>query len=239
MLQMTLRSKYSLLLLCFVSWNLTWSAPERRIKSSVLLTEILRGVSTNPRLSLLLQISSKEVTFSPAAPRIKPSDLRELITKVCLGLDSLCCSCNYIVLSLSTEEAKVGERDHYTPQWNNSAVGERTASAGRGGGLKLDPSLFCLWPPLHLHAASERDLRMTGVFHTGTFRVLGPDGAFVLSLKHTWLPTHVFLNMANMQNLTHMHAVFLPTQQHKARIMMTGGGVIPLSSVVFTLVICK
>ncbi|CAJ1060457.1 Hypothetical predicted protein [Xyrichtys novacula] len=104
------------------------------------------GVSTNPRLSQLLQISSKEVTFLPAAPRIKASDLRELITKVCPGLRSLCCSCNYTVLNRRDEELKVGEQNHYTPQWNSSAVGERIASARGGLGLKWDPSLLSAWP---------------------------------------------------------------------------------------------
>lgn len=53
-----------------------------------------------------------KVTFAfapPAAPCIKPSDLWELINKVCLGLRSLCCTCNYIVLKRRAVEVKVEE----------------------------------------------------------------------------------------------------------------------------------
>lgn len=54
-------------------------------------------------------------SFFPAAPWIKPSDPGELITKVCLRLPSLCCTCNYTVLNLGAVEVKVGEDNHHTP----------------------------------------------------------------------------------------------------------------------------
>lgn len=125
--------------------------------------------------------------------------------------------------------------------------------ATAGGSLRERPpqmgplAALCL-APLHLQAASKRDFRTTEVFHTGTFG--GSDqmeSLFCLSNTHGCTHVHVCLHKnvthANAHihtyTQTHMHALFLPTLQYNARITMTVGGVILLSSVVFTLVICK
>lgn len=50
---------------------------------------------------------------------------------------------------------------------------------------------------------------------------------------------HVCAQKRDVCKCMHTHAHFLSTQRYKARIVMMGGGVILLSSVVFTLVICK
>lgn len=94
---------------------------------------------------------------------------------------------------------------------------------------------------LHLPAASKRDLRAR-VSHTGAFSGSDQmDSLFRCSNTHGWnVAVCKKKKLDTQKKHTHERTHTLPCpQQFKTRIMMAGGRVSLLSSVVFTLVICK
>lgn len=80
--------------------------------------------------------------------------------------------------------------------------------------------------PLHLRAASEKGVQNDSVFQTGTFN--GSDqmeSLFLLSNTHEQAYRHI------RRARTHTCILYSSSSQwYKARIMMTGGGVMRLSS---------
>lgn len=105
--------------------------------------------------------------------------------------------------------------------------------ASAGGSLhesppQMGPLAASRLAPLRLLAVPEREFRMTVCF------ILAHSVAQTRWSLCSCSPTHT-----NTLAYTRMRPLFLITQQYKARIMMTGGGVMLLSSIVFTLVICK
>lgn len=149
-----------------------------------------------------------KVTFAsapPAAPWIKPSDLWELINKVCRARRSLCCTCNYTVLNWKAAEVRLGKQKVclLRREGRNGAVGERMVSAGggRGGGApcisghcKWDPSLLPAWCHSTSVAASRKGVQDDSVLHTGTISGSEQMESLFLPSKHKQAHQHVRLH---------------------------------------------
>lgn len=167
------------------------------------------------------------VTFAfapPATPWIKPSDLWKLINKAFLGLCSLCCACNCTALESYGGEGRKGDRESGAAQlWRREWI--RLGAHGMSGRLKWDSSLLSAWHHSTSVPLQKRESRMTVCF----------------KLAHSVAQTRwslCFCSPTHTNKLTdtldmHTHTCILyssSSQRYKARIMMTGGGVMRLSS---------
>lgn len=142
-----------------------------------------------------------KVTFAsapPAAPWIKPSDLWELINKVCRARRSLCCTCNYTVLNWKAVEVRLGKQKvcllRQEGGLQRSSRGENGFSwrRRRGGSLlvsaataKWDPSLLPAWCHSTSVGASRKGVQNDSVFQTGTICGCGQMESLFLSSKHS------------------------------------------------------
>lgn len=182
-----------------------------------------------------IQISASSSRYPPAKwplprlPRLHPTCSLDkapwswgLITKVCLSLCSLCSTCNYTVLNRGAMEVKVGEENHHTPdEWFPPLVrvvqlgcrvgnGFNSGAPSVSGRLKWDPSQLSAW----LHSTSKLHQKGTWEWQKCfilAHSVTGPDGVFVLSLKHAAC-TRLCTKTGCVQ--MHAHACTLP--QHTA-----------------------
>lgn len=144
-----------------------------------------------------------KVTFAsapPAAPRIKPSDLWELINKVCR---SLCCTCNYTVLNWKAAEVRLGKQKVCLPRreggLHQSCRGENGFRRGGGppcisGHCKWDPSLLPAWCHSTSVAASRKGVQNDSVFHTGAISGSDQMEPLFLPSKHKQAQQHVRLH---------------------------------------------
>lgn len=134
-----------------------------------------------------------KVTFAsapPAAPWIKPSDLWELINKVCQARRSLCCTCNYTVLNWKAVEVRLGKQKVCLLRWEGGLqLLQLEVEAGGppciSGHRKWDPSLLPAWCHSTSVAASRKGVENDSMFHTGTFSGSDQMEPLFLPSKHT------------------------------------------------------